>query len=80
MTGGLAWFLSRRAQSRRGVQPGATIVYFKKTKEASNSGRQNIGIYVGDRESGHGTRIYVEKSGYGPGLRPKGASSTKKMA
>ena len=47
-------------------------------KEAPNSGRQDIGIYVGDRESGPGTRIYVEKSGHGPGSRPKGAPSTKK--
>ena len=54
--------------------------HFSPSKEAPNSGRQDIGIYVGDRESGPGTRIYVEKSGHGPGLRPKGAPSTKKLA
>ena len=49
------------------------------TKEAPNSGRQDIGKYVGDRESGPGTRIYVEKSGHGPGLRPKGEAEHKKI-
>jgi len=49
-------------------------------KEAPNSGRQDIGIYVGDREPGHGIRIYVEKSGHRPGSRPKGALSTKELA